>query len=352
MKDIILKNIEKVLLTVLLIVLAACSVYMISTMDKEQLTIVKNEAGVSVKATAIPDIEVLESTLEEEKPQPYDSKGYIYCRNSDCNYLIHRSLPKCPWCNTDTKPPAVGLKGDSKDADGDGIKDTDEIKFGLNPEDASDALADFDSDGFSNFDEIEAQTDIKDADDHPSIISRSKLHPRIRKQNYYPITFANFGINNEADKKTWDIYADIFTKRGKRSIFKRVNDKIDEIGYTIIDVEKDEDGREYIMIQKEGEGPVKIPSGKNRIVKNVVYAIVNGLTGKIIFIELNESFELVDKNGNKEKYKATKFDRESRTITVIDYRMKDSVKVGLESLLKEPGEKQESSLSLEDELLR
>ncbi|MCH2205115.1 MAG: hypothetical protein MK132_04490 [Lentisphaerales bacterium] len=352
MKDIILKNIEKVLLTLLLIVLAVCSVYMISTMDKEQLTIVKNDAGVSVKVSSVPEIQVKASSLEEEKPQPYDSKGYIYCRSIDCNYLIHRSLPKCPWCNTDTKPPPDDPRGNSKDADGDGIKDADEIKFGLNPEDASDAFADFDAAGYANIDEIEAQTDIKDADDHPSIITRTNLHYKIRKQNYYPITFANFGINNEADKKTWDIYADIFTKRGKRSIFKRVNDKIDEIGYTIIDVDKDDDGREYIMIQKEGEGPVKIPSGKNKTVKNVVYALVNGLTGKLVFIELNESFELVDKNGNKEKYKATKFDRESRTITIIDYKMKDSVKVGLESLLKEPGERKDSSLSLEDELLR
>ena len=352
MKDAIIKNFEKVLLTILLMILAACSVYMILRMDKEQLTIVKNDAGVSVKSLEVAKIAITPTTLAEDKPQPYDSKGYIYCRNSECNYLIHRSLPKCPWCDTETKPPTQIIDVDSQDKDSDGISDSDEIKFGLNPEDSSDALTDLDSDGFSNIDEIKNQNDIRDADDHPSIINRVKLHPRIRKQNYYPITFSNFGINNESDKKTWDIYADIFTRRGKKSIFKRINDKIDEIGYTIIDVDKDEDGKEYIMIQKEGEAPVKIVSGRNRTVKNVVYIIINELTEKPVIIELNESFELVDKNGNKEKYKATKFDSKTRTISIIDYKMKDTVNIGIESILNAPGLKEESSTSFEDELLR
>ena len=352
MKDAILKNFEKVLLIVLLIVLLACSVSMIMTMDRETLTIVKNDAGVSVKAIDVSDIVVRSAVLEEDKSQPYDSRGYIYCRNHECNYLIHRSLPKCPWCSTETKPPSINVDANSLDKDGDGISDADEIKYGLNPEDSSDALTDLDSDGFSNIDEIKNQNDIKDPDDHPSIINRVKLHAKIRKQNYYPITFSNFGINNEADKKTWDIYADIYTKRAKKSIFKRVNDKIDEIGYTIIDVDKDEEGREYIMIQKEGEGPVKILSGKNRTVKNVVYILTNELTGKHQLIELNEAFELVDKNGNKEKFKATKFDRQNIKISIIDYNMKDTVQVGREAILSEPGSVNSGETSLEDELLR
>ena len=357
MKDILIKNLEKVLLTTLLIVLAACSVYMILTMDKQQLTIVKNDAGVAVKTHSVSEIMIQKVSLEEDKSQPYDSKGYIYCRNIDCNYLIHRSLPKCTWCDTETKPPTTIINPNSQDKDGDGITDADEIKMGLNPEDGSDALVDMDEDGFSNIDEIAHQTDIRDKDDHPSIIKRVKLHTRIRKQNYYPITFSNFGINDENDKKTWDIYADIYVGGRKRSIFKRVNDKIDEIGYTIIDVDKDDKGREYLMIQKEGKGPVKILSGRNKTVKNVLYILENELiddrSKKYSFIELNETFELEDKSGNKEKYKATKFDSKNRSLELIDYKARDTVKINLETILQAPGVKSSgNSSSFEDELLR
>ena len=352
MKDILIKNLEKVLLTTLLIVLAACSVYMILAMDKQQLTILKNDAGVAVKTTPVSQIIIKKVSLEEDKPQPYDSKGYIYCRNIECNYLIHRSLPKCTWCDTETKPPSTIVDIDTQDKDKDGISDTDEVKMGLNPEDSSDALVDLDEDGFSNLDEISKQTDIRDKNDHPSIVNRVRLHSKIRGKNYYPITLSNFGINDESDKKTWDIYADVYIRGRKKSIFKRINDKVEEIGYTIIDVDKDDKGREYIMIQKEGEEPVKILSGRNRTVKNVVYILVNELTEKLKYIELNKIFELEDKSGSKEQYKATKFDVKTKLLHVIDYKTKDTVTVGLETKLQEPGVKKSDSTSFEEELLR
>jgi hypothetical protein len=55
----------------------------------------------------------------------------------------------------------VVLTGDS---DGDGIPDDVEIRLGLNPNDATDALADFDSDGLNNLQESQAGTDIRVSD--------------------------------------------------------------------------------------------------------------------------------------------------------------------------------------------
>jgi hypothetical protein len=55
----------------------------------------------------------------------------------------------------------VALTGDS---DGDGIPDDVEIRLGLNPNDPSDALADFDTDGLNNLEEYQAGTDLRVAD--------------------------------------------------------------------------------------------------------------------------------------------------------------------------------------------
>ena len=338
MKDILLKNFEKVLLTFLLLILAGCSVYMILTMDRDTITIVTEGAGAGVKVVKVTPATVVAVALEADKAQPYDSKGYIYCRNLECNYLIHRSLPKCPWCDEGTRPPPEGSDTGRLDSDGDGISNNDEIKMGLNPEDATDALKDKDSDGFSNLDEVKALTDIDDPSDHPSIINRAKLHAKIRKVNYYPITFSNFGINNESDKKTWDIYADIYTKRGAKSVFSRINDHIKDIGYTIIDVNR-VDGKESITIQREGEEPVVIKAGKKKTAKNIEYIVQNELVQKYVMFELGGTFELVDKAGNKETYKAESFDLKARTLLVIDYKTKSNVKLGLVPKMDEPGAK-------------
>lgn len=53
------------------------------------------------------------------------------------------------------------------DDDNDGLLDTIELFYGLNPKNSSDALEDWDNDGFSNKLEISRGTDIKDANSKP-----------------------------------------------------------------------------------------------------------------------------------------------------------------------------------------
>lgn len=329
MKELLAKNFEKVILTSLLVVLAGCSVFLILTMDRTEIKVINNpNAGAMVLEEEVKEIPQYSVNLSDEKLQPFDPRGYIYCRKSDCNYLILSSLPKCPWCKTDTKPEVVVVKG-TGDKDSDGIPDQDEIKFGLNPEDASDAALDKDEDGFSNLDEYKLDFDLNDKNSHPSVINRSKLHPRIRVPSYYPIILSYLTIGDPKDKKTWDIYADIIVSNRKRSIFKRVNDKIPEIQYTITDVGK-EDGKEFIVMEKEGEEPVKIFASKTRKIKKLVYVIENELTGDRAIFEIGKEFKLKDKSGNEEKYKAESYNAETKELTIIDYQTSQKVKVGLE----------------------
>lgn len=53
---------------------------------------------------------------------------------------------------------------DSADSDGDGVTDTWEIEFGLDPQNTLDAFDDLDSDGLSNYEEFVAESDPNDAD--------------------------------------------------------------------------------------------------------------------------------------------------------------------------------------------
>ncbi len=55
------------------------------------------------------------------------------------------------------------------DSDGDGISDSIEEKFGLDPYNPSDASEDFDNDGFSNKQEITYGTDLNDKNSYPEI---------------------------------------------------------------------------------------------------------------------------------------------------------------------------------------
>lgn len=332
MKELLAKNFEKVLLTSLLIILAGSSVFLILTMVKKEIKKIPN-AGADIQNEVVPEIPQLSVSLAEDKVQPFDPKGYIYCRKSDCNYLILSTLPKCPWCRTDTKPEVI-VNNANGDKDADGIPDKDELEFGLNPEDPKDAGLDKDADGFINLDEYKMAFDISDPKSHPPVINRCKLHPRIRVATYYPIILSYLTIGDEKDKKTWDIYADIIVNRRKSSIFKRINDKIPEIGYTITDVGR-EDGKDFIMLKKEGEEPVKLFASKTPAVKNIVYVIENELTKERAMIELNKEFKLKDKAGNEEKYKAESFDAQTKTLTVIDYLTSQKVKLGLEPILKD-----------------
>ncbi len=80
-----------------------------------------------------------------------------------------------------------------RDSDGDGIPDNDELRYGLNPNDSTDANSDFDGDGFSNIEEIRKGTDINNSDSHPAFPVL-----RVSTNNLY---FGYVVIGNQETKK-------------------------------------------------------------------------------------------------------------------------------------------------------
>ena len=118
------------------------------------------------------------------------SERRVVCKGTaekPCGKAIPGDIRACPAC------PFCGLKQEEEkkvvlDADGDGLPDEWERKFGLNPSDASDANADTDGDGFTNAEELAVGTDPTNRNDHPDYLDSLKVVLPL-KETYMPFVF-------------------------------------------------------------------------------------------------------------------------------------------------------------------
>ncbi len=118
------------------------------------------------------------------------SERRVVCKGTaekPCGMAIPGDISKCPVC------PFCGLKQEEEkkvvlDADSDGLPDEWERRYGLNPNDASDADADADSDGFTNAEEFAAGTDPTNRNDHPDYLDSLKVVLPL-KETYMPFVF-------------------------------------------------------------------------------------------------------------------------------------------------------------------
>ena len=92
----------------------------------------------------------------------------VFCKF--CKKPMHDGTKVCPFCNeTQPEPEKVAV-----DADGDGLPDDWETKYGLDVT-QNDADADKDGDGFTNAEEYAAGTDPSDKNSHPDYFDSLKL---------------------------------------------------------------------------------------------------------------------------------------------------------------------------------
>ena len=177
------------------------------------------------------------------------SERRVFCKK--CKKAISgdvKAVPKCPHCGEEQEEAAAIVL----DADEDGIADEWEKKFGLNPNDASDAEKDKDGDGFTNLEEYQAKdnpkykrwTDPTDPKDHPdyldSLFCRMPL-----KETYLPFAFTKAtqipgGWRCEFfDAKKKDF------KRGMTGIFTaKVGDEVSDSGFVVKSYEQKFEKRE------------------------------------------------------------------------------------------------------------
>ena len=126
--------------------------------------------------------------LSEDTGNFLVSGGRSFCASADCRKPIETGVEKCPYCGAE-QPKDVPIVADT---DGDGMPDEWETRYGLDPNDGSDASADADSDGFTNFEEFEAGTDPSNSSSHPDYLDYVRLKLPLR-ETVLPFYFKGVG---------------------------------------------------------------------------------------------------------------------------------------------------------------
>ncbi len=120
------------------------------------------QAKVTAAAGVLPQLQL--AVLPVDEANLCTPERRVLCVK--CTKPIFWKAEKCAFCST-VQPKEKKIDLSQVDTDGDGLKDFEEKAYGLDPGDASDALADNDGDGFSNIEEHLAGTDMNDAKSHP-----------------------------------------------------------------------------------------------------------------------------------------------------------------------------------------
>lgn len=120
---------------------------------------------------ASPTEDALVQVRPDRAPNLFTPEHRVICIK--CGAPIPFSAEVCPYANCRAEQPkAKVIDLSTRDSDGDGLYDVWELKYGLNPEDPSDADIDTDNDGFTNKEEFDAGTDPTDPKSHPSYVDR------------------------------------------------------------------------------------------------------------------------------------------------------------------------------------
>ena len=120
----------------------------------------------------------------------FTSEHRVFCDNPACQRAIPENFDAdrnfvCISCGATQN---VSKVAKVLDADGDGMTDVWERRYGLNPNDATDASQDLDGDGFTNLEEFNAKTNPKDAQSHPDYLDYLSIQLPL-KETYVPFLF-------------------------------------------------------------------------------------------------------------------------------------------------------------------
>jgi len=123
-------------------------------------------------------------------------------------YYCFTDSHKCVICHKELKSPPAKIKKRRRptpdDIDGDGINNDNEIRYGFDPKDPTDALLDADGDGFSNLYEINvSQTDPRNPTSCPPLWRRLRFKGMAKIK--LPIQISSVDAGTNPDPKTWEV---------------------------------------------------------------------------------------------------------------------------------------------------
>jgi hypothetical protein len=172
----------------------------------------------------------------------------VSCVMAECRKPIPYAAQTCPFCNG--KQPIPPESDPGLDSDNDGIPDKIENKWGLNPNDPSDAAGDLDGDGFTNLEEYLAGTDLRDPKSHPALVTLL----RVKELRGKPMPLIFSGVNRMPDGKLQLVFNQ--TSPYARTHWVREGDAIGESGWAA-------SGKVDIKFE-ERDDPT-MPGGKRRV---------------------------------------------------------------------------------------
>ncbi len=232
---------------------------------------------------------------------------YIYYKKGICPISNEKiSLIKKAVINTDTL-----------DTDKDGIPDSIEKKFSLNPKNSQDVYNDSDNDSFSNLDEYNFNMEgISNKKIHPPFVKRLVL---LKVSNTkIPFSLKKI-IKHGDDKENWDIQVNVKLKRrGWTTKFLKIGDKIEinDMEYTIANIisktESTLDPHLGVVIEKDLSSVVLYNSMHEEIVAeqdkpiyepNRKITIKDLFTGKVILARVGNKITLGNDKNDQEVYK-------------------------------------------------
>ena len=231
-----------------------------------------------------------------------------------------------------------------KDKDKDGIPDSIEIKYGLNPNDPADAAADKDGDGFSNIVEYSAifdgkklgkSTDINDGKSHPSLthllsivkIAKAPINLIVQKVEAYG-----------DDKKMWSVLIKFDHPKGSRSEYVTIGQtiKLKDFDYTVENIEpktikvfnksvnREEKIDKSVITFKRSKDNIKIKvTTKEKVFESDVTAIIaNRMSGKVFKISEKDTISVGNTKTGENKFIVTHIDEKRGIVALFDRKNK------------------------------
>lgn len=173
--DFLKKHIEKVVFIVLLVLFGGSVMIAMQRrtgfQNPQTLTLIEPESDFSR------DLEDLDALLARLTDRPYSvsvedevftPEVRVTCMNPEDRTLIPPDLKICPYCGYEQTVR-------ERDSDGDTISDSQELEWGMDPNDPADVHEDHDGDGFSTLVEFQQGTDPMDPDSYPPLIDYLRL---------------------------------------------------------------------------------------------------------------------------------------------------------------------------------
>jgi len=234
----------------------------------------------------------------------------VQCVEESCRKPIPYEARSCPFCGKEQpRKPDEAMPG--QDSDNDGIPDEAELKFGLNPNDAADALLDMDGDGFSNLVEYQAGTLMNDPKSHPPLMELLKVKDiqsikipftftslNVMPDGKFQMTFnvvdprRTYWVKQEEDVgQTGWVAVKAQQKFEKRKI-AGMGDVEQTVEISTVVVRRKSDGKEVTLRINEGRKDTDVEATIVLTLDNTEYKAVQGAQFKI----REETYRVVDVN--------------------------------------------------------